>query len=148
MQKTLEVDAPPRPVHITGSRFLMGVAVNNLVDNALRHTPAGGMIRICVTSMPSIEVRDSGPGIPSDMRGKIFQRFWKGRESNHGAGLGLSIVRRVMSLIHGDVTISDAPEGGAQFTLSFREAAGPIQVTRAERARIDVEASFSNSRNQ
>jgi two-component system OmpR family sensor kinase len=53
------------------------------------------------------------------LREKIFERFWRGENSNEGAGLGLSIVRRIMDALNGSVTVSDAPEGGAQFSLVF-----------------------------
>jgi signal transduction histidine kinase len=120
--KTMEIEEPAAPVMIRGNRFAVTVALGNLIENALSHTPAGGLVRITVTSAPAIEVRDSGPGIPADMREKIFERFWKGENSKEGAGLGLSIVRRVMTALDGSVAISDAPEGGALFTLSFSAA--------------------------
>lgn len=123
--KNLEVEAPAGSVLIRGNAFVVAVAMSNLVENALHHTPAGGVVRIRVTATPSVEVRDSGLGIPPPMREKIFERFWKGEASTHGAGLGLAIVRRVMSAIHGSVAISDAPEGGAQFTLQFERGGLP-----------------------
>jgi signal transduction histidine kinase len=123
--KTMEIEEPAAPVMIRGNRFAVTVALGNLIENALSHTPAGGLVRITVTSAPAIEVSDSGPGIPADMREKIFERFWKGENSKEGAGLGLSIVRRVMTALDGSVAISDAPEGGAHFTLTFSAAAPP-----------------------
>jgi signal transduction histidine kinase len=57
------------------------------------------------------------------MREKIFQRFWRGQSGNDGAGLGLAIVRRIMHALSGTVSVADAPEGGAQFTLQFPVAA-------------------------
>ena len=97
----------------------MTAAIGNLVENALTHTPAGGVVRIRVTSGAAIDIEDSGPGIPVHLREKIFERFWKGDTGNEGAGLGLSIVRRVMSALNGSVSVSDAPQGGARFTLQF-----------------------------
>jgi signal transduction histidine kinase len=117
--KTMEIDEPTTPVGIRGNRFAVTVALGNLIENALSHTPAGGLVRITVTSAPAIEVRDAGPGIPAEMREKVFERFWKGENSKEGAGLGLSIVRRVMTALGGSVAVADAPEGGARFTLSF-----------------------------
>ena len=119
MHKALELDEPAAPVFISGNRFAVTVALGNLVENALNHSPAGGHVRIRVTSAPSVEVQDSGPGIPPSMREKIFERFWKGDQNKEGAGLGLSIVRRVMTALDGSVSVTDAPEGGAQFTLLF-----------------------------
>ena len=78
-----------------------------------------GGVRIRVTPEASVEVCDSGPGIPPQLREKVFQRFWRGESSAEGAGLGLSIVRRIMHALKGNVSVTDAPEGGAQFTLQF-----------------------------
>ena len=128
--KTMEIDEPAAPIVIRGNRFAVTVALGNLIENALSHTPAGGLVRIAVTPAPAIEVGDSGPGIPAELREKIFERFWKGENSKEGAGLGLSIVRRVMTALDGSVSIADAPEGGARFTLSF-SAAAPAGRTAA-----------------
>ena len=118
-RKMLELDEPPTPVFVAGNAFAVRVALGNLVENALSHTPAGGFVRIRITPAGSIDVEDSGPGIPADMRAKIFDRFWKGDNSKEGAGLGLSIVRRVMSALNGSVLVDDAAGGGARFTLQF-----------------------------
>jgi two-component system, OmpR family, sensor kinase len=69
--------------------------------------------------VPSLEICDSGPGIPPELREKIFERFWRGENSHGGAGLGLSIVRRIMEGLGGSVSVSDATGGGAQFSLIF-----------------------------
>jgi len=118
-KKTLEVDEPREPVMIQGNRFVVSVAISNLIENALNHTPAGTAVRIRVTPRQSVEVQDCGPGIPIQLREKIFERFWRGDCGNEGAGLGLAIVRRIMTAINGTVSVSDGPEGGAQFTLQF-----------------------------
>jgi signal transduction histidine kinase len=131
MQKTLEIDETAAPVIISANRFAVTVALGNVVENALSHSPVGGSVRIRVTPTPSIEVQDSGPGIPAPMREKIFERFWKGDQNKEGAGLGLSIVRRVMSALNGSVSVTDAPEGGAQFTLLFAPVAAEHPPSRA-----------------
>ncbi len=117
--KTLEVDEPPAPVFVRGNTHAVAAAVSNLIENALNHSPPGGAVRIRVTPTPSIEVLDSGPGIPPHMREKVFERFWRGESSREGAGLGLAIVRRIMLALRGDVSVSDAPGGGAMFSLQF-----------------------------
>ncbi len=122
MRKTLEVDEPIAPVLIRGNALVVTIAISNLVQNALRHSPTGESVRIRVTAGPSVEVCDCGPGVPTELRDKIFERFWRGQSSNEGAGLGLSIVRRIMSALKGGVSVTDAPEGGAQFTLHFSTA--------------------------
>ena len=121
--KTLEIDEPAGPVLAAGNRHAVTAALGNLIENALGHTPAGGVVRIRVGANATIDVEDSGPGIPLPLREKIFERFWKGDASREGAGLGLSIVRRVMSAQRGSVSVSDAPGRGARFTLQFMPAA-------------------------
>jgi len=118
-QKTLEVDAPAAPVFVRGNTHAVVAAVSNLIENALNHSPPGGAVKIRVTATPSIEVLDCGPGVPQHMREKIFERFWRGESSKEGAGLGLAIVRRIMRALRGDVSVADAPGGGAKFSLEF-----------------------------
>lgn len=117
--KTLEVDEPDEPVLILGNAMVINIAISNLIENAIKHSPSGSSVRIRVTSYFSIDVCDSGPGIPLEFREKVFQRFWRGESSGDGAGLGLSIVRRIMHALKGSVFVTEAPEGGAQFTLQF-----------------------------
>ena len=129
-QTDLEIDEPGEPIFVRGNRSVITVAITNLVENALNHTNAGGTVRIRVTPAPSVEVCDSGPGISPAVREKIFERFWRGENSKAGAGLGLSIVRKIMTALNGSISVADAPEGGARFTLLFppftaqRESAG------------------------
>ena len=118
-QKTLEVEEPEAPIMIRGNDFVVSVAISNLIENALHHTPPKKAVRVRVTSGPSVEICDSGPGVPADLRQKIFERFWRAEAGKEGAGLGLAIVRRIMEAVGGTVSVSDAPEGGAQFTLYF-----------------------------
>jgi signal transduction histidine kinase len=119
MHKTLEVEEPAAPVFIRGNGFVVNIAISNLIENALNHSPPGMAVRIRVTPGPSVEIRDSGPGIPAEFREKIFERFWRGEASKEGAGLGLAIVRRIMQALNGTVSFADADDGGAQFTLQF-----------------------------
>jgi signal transduction histidine kinase len=117
--KMLEVEEPAAPVFIRGNGFVVNIAISNLIENALNHSPPGKAVRIRVTSGPSVEISDSGPGIPAEFREKIFERFWRGEASKEGAGLGLAIVRRIMHALNGTVAVADARDGGAQFTLQF-----------------------------
>jgi two-component system sensor histidine kinase TctE len=128
-QKTLEVDEPTTPVFVRGNTHAVVAAVSNLIENALNHSPPGGAVKIRVTAGPSIEVLDSGPGVPPHMREKIFERFWRGESSREGAGLGLAIVRRIMRSLQGDVSVSDAPGGGARFSLEFPVFSATAQST-------------------
>jgi signal transduction histidine kinase len=146
-RKMLEVEEPGEPILVRGNRSAIAVGISNLVENALNHISAEGVVRIRVTATPSVEVCDSGPGIPLAMREKIFERFWRGENSKAGAGLGLAIVRKIMSALGGSVSVTDAPEGGAQFTLVFPAfAASDIPTTACRAAQLTVgRPGFSNA---
>lgn len=102
--------------------------LGNLLSNAVKYTPAGGRIEVS-TELPSrrtvdgegrlgIHVVDDGPGIPPDKREEIFGEFTRlAAVDRPGAGLGLSIARRIARLLGGDVTVDDRRERGSCFTL-------------------------------
>ena len=115
--KSIEVDEQVAPVVVRGNAWMLFNALNNLIENALLQTPCGQAVRLQITDEPAIAVIDAGPGVPPDMREKVFERFWSGARDKAGAGLGLSIVRRIMRLLDGSVSVTDAPGGGAVFTL-------------------------------
>ena len=109
-------------VVIRGNMEALGQALTNLIENALAHTPIGTNVEINVGDSlhPFMSVRDHGPGIPPEERDKVFQRFWRrDRHKGHGSGLGLSIVSRAVQAHQGQVTVHNAPDGGAVFTISF-----------------------------
>jgi signal transduction histidine kinase len=104
------------------------MAVTNLLDNALRYTPAGGEVELAVREDATgwrLAVSDTGPGLPPDERERVFDRFYRGRDSRApGSGLGLAIVREVARLHGGEVFIGDGPDGRG-LTVGFRLPAGP-----------------------
>jgi two-component system sensor histidine kinase BaeS len=98
--------------------------LGNLVDNALRHTPEGGTVRLGAgvdSGAVAINVEDSGPGIPAESIKRIFERFYRldsGRARiEGGSGLGLAIARKLAEAHGGTLTAENRPEGGARFTL-------------------------------
>lgn len=109
--QTLTVsEAAPRTIR--GDRDLIFQAVANLVDNAIKYTPADGRISVEAAGN-EIRVTDSGPGIPADAREDVFRRFRRleASRSTPGSGLGLSLVRAVAQLHDGAATLEDAAPG-------------------------------------
>ena len=97
-------------------------ALSNLLSNALRHTPPGGRVALGATLEAGqlvVDVSDSGPGIPPEHLGRIFERFYRapGQSAAGGVGLGLPIVREIVLAHGGSVEASNAPEGGARFRI-------------------------------
>ncbi len=97
-------------------------ALFNLLDNAVKYTPAGGTIHVAVKEYPmfaAIEVSDSGPGIPEEEQASIFQRFYRGaaHSQEDGVGIGLYLVRRIAQGQGGYVKVSSKPGEGSTFSL-------------------------------
>jgi two-component system sensor histidine kinase QseC len=88
----------------------------NLIDNAIRYTPAGGQVTVCLENpQPSrltVAISDTGAGILSSQRAHIFERFYRGENQNiQGSGLGLSIAQKVAQLHHVEIQLDDVPKG-------------------------------------
>lgn len=114
-------DAGSGAVH--GHREAIASALRNLIENAVRATPPYTIVRVTAGPGSRLSVEDSGPGIATDMQSKLFKRFAQGDRGIRGsAGLGLSIVQRIMDLHGGSVTLENKPEGGCRATLAFPEA--------------------------
>ncbi|MEO8144624.1 MAG: ATP-binding protein [Betaproteobacteria bacterium] len=105
-----------QPVAVRGDQHSLRILLRNLVDNAVRYTPAGGHIDVIATESggrAAMEVSDTGPGIPAAERQRVFARFYRlpgSRES--GSGLGLAIVRRIAEMHGAEVSLEDGDRGG------------------------------------
>ena len=142
-EHALAVSAPPGAI-VSGVRDELHRLVLNLMENALRHTDPGTAVRATIErdgGQVVLAVEDDGPGIPPELRDKVFERFYRGAgESSGSSGLGLSIVRAVAASHGGRVTLEEPLDGrGARFVVRLpalsasepeREpvpAAGPVQ---------------------
>lgn len=97
-------------------------AVFNLLDNAVKYTPAGGAVRVSASAyqmFSAIHVADNGPGIPEDEQPKVFQRFYRGSNNptEEGVGIGLHLVRQIAEGQGGYVKVSSKPGEGSTFSL-------------------------------
>lgn len=125
LQKQLEFDLETDPdARLTGQRDWLRVLMRNLVDNAVRYTPAGGRVRVRILRAPDgacrFEVADSGPGIPESARQEALARFHRLDQSGQtGSGLGLSIVARVAELHGAGLSLESASEGGLRVCVNF-----------------------------
>lgn len=128
---------PDETLWVWADRRRLRQVINNLVQNAIRHSPTGGTIELSVSVVSGgadgqqvcILVRDEGPGIPVEERERIFERLVRldpsrNRQSG-GQGLGLSIVLQIVEAHGGKVGVTDAPGGGAQFWVRLPMSAAP-----------------------
>jgi PAS domain S-box-containing protein len=127
----------PGPILVEADPEKISHVVFNLVANAFNATPDGGRISCrveTVTDRLLLTVSDTGPGIPSEMRQRIFERFQQGMEDHGqaraGTGLGLAIVKEFIELHGGTVTAGEAPGSGAIFQIELPTLAPPQAVVR------------------
>jgi two-component system sensor histidine kinase MprB len=113
-----EFRARLEPVALRGAPERLARAVNNLLDNAARHSVDCGTVEVTVDS-EGVHVRDHGSGIAEHDLPHVFERFYRGADARRreGSGLGLAIVKQVAEQHHGSVDAVNCPDGGALFTL-------------------------------
>ncbi|TCV90700.1 sensor histidine kinase [Sulfurirhabdus autotrophica] len=109
-------------IHLRVDRQLIAQALSNLFDNALKYVPEGGTLQLRASqkdNIVEIVLEDNGPGIPPEMREKIFERFSRIDPSRtlSGSGLGLALVRAFIELHNGSVDVYESPLGGAAFRI-------------------------------
>lgn len=125
-QVRLEFQLIGEPPTVGVDPIRMEQIITNLMGNALRFTPADGMVKLEISSQDDtvfIRVQDTGPGIPEDALPFIFERFYRADKSRNrgegGSGLGLAIARQLARAHNGDLTASNRENGGAEFCLSL-----------------------------
>jgi heavy metal sensor kinase len=110
----------------TGDRVMLRQALLNLVDNAIKYSPSGGQIEIRVGQNAdeiSIDVTDTGPGIPADLQSRVFDRFYRVDKArsrqNGGTGLGLAIAKWAVEVNGGRLTLEPAGGAGSRFRIAL-----------------------------
>lgn len=123
------------PARLLGDPDRLKRVVTNLVENAIKFTDEGS-VRVGVMRRDAdhwtIQVRDSGLGIPAEVQSRIFEAFWQinstaTHDSNRGVGLGLSIVRQLVTLMKGEISVESMPDSGSTFTVTL-----PIEEEMSE----------------
>jgi signal transduction histidine kinase len=144
---TLTLDAAGEAAAVEADGHLLGRALENLLDNAVRFTPAGGEVRLRWRTLGErlvFSVSDTGPGIPPQDLPRLFDPLFRSETSRNrqtgGAGLGLTIARRVLQAHGGDLTAANGATGGAVFTAVLPAVAdrdGPSAPSEADRTPRD-----------
>jgi two-component system OmpR family sensor kinase len=112
--------ARDEPLAIVGDPDALRILIDNLVDNALRHAPAGSAVDVAVTADGTVAVEDRGPGLPPAELEAVFERFRRGRDaSGIGSGLGLAIVRRIAQRHGGRARLVNRGGGGLRAEVVF-----------------------------
>lgn len=126
VEKKIEIELTPPPTYFTvmGNDISLGILIRNVVDNAIRYTPTNGEIKVQILNSEDaiiFRVTDTGPGVPVELRERIFERFYRiiGTTAP-GSGLGLAIVSQIAELHHAHISLSTPSTGiGLQFDVAF-----------------------------
>lgn len=123
-QIDIELKPPPSESIVFGNETALGILIRNIVDNAIRYTPMHGEINVAILNKDNktlLRITDSGPGIPVELRERVFERFYRilGTKSA-GSGLGLAIVHQIADLHRAIIHLSTPGNGfGLQFDVVF-----------------------------
>jgi two-component system sensor histidine kinase KdpD len=118
----------PEDLTVDADRELLGLALRQLLDNALKYSPSASTIEVRAQDKGAVEivVRNSGSVIPEREQARVVERFYRGAQARHipGTGMGLAIVQQIARAHGGTLTIASSPEAGSAFTLSLPRGAG------------------------
>lgn len=120
----IELIATAEDATIMGYPTAISILIRNLVDNAIRYTPHGSLVQVSIDEEKDkliLKVSDNGPGIPSELHGRVFERFFRvlGNKST-GSGLGLGIVQQIVEIHDAEITLSSPPVGtGLEVKIVF-----------------------------
>ncbi len=125
-EKNLDVDIDlDEGVFITSDESLLSIVWNNLLNNAIKYTPEGGRISICMkksgTDGAVVTVADNGCGMSEEVVRHMFDKFYQGDTSHasNGNGLGLAMVKRVMELLDAKISVESSPGNGSTFRVEL-----------------------------
>jgi signal transduction histidine kinase len=121
--KEVRIIVDPTPAMVLGDAARLRQLVMILVDNAIRHSPAGGEVRVAVRlngSSALLDVEDQGKGVTAEDMPHIFERFWRSSGApSGGTGLGLAIAKWIVDRHQGSIVVSNRPTGGAMFRVQL-----------------------------
>jgi two-component system sensor histidine kinase GlrK len=146
----VRLDVRVEDITLVADRGKIRLILENLVSNAVKYSPKGGTIHVrarVAGAQVILDVADSGPGIPPEDRGHIFDAFYTGRASRStavkGTGIGLSVVLEFVSAHNGTVEIVDGEFPGAHFRITMPVSAttGGQPVTTVTKAKAHARAA-------
>ena len=125
-KKNLELNCDFDDVNIISSKSLLEIVWNNLISNAIKFTPDNGKIDITLKRIDKnveIKVADTGCGMTSEVGAKIFEKFYQGdtSHSTQGNGLGLALVKKVIDILGGEISVQSEINKGSTFTILLKD---------------------------
>ncbi len=128
-ERSVRIVVDPEPAPVLGDPVRLRQLVTILVDNAIRHSPAGGEVRVAVRGgrLASLSVEDDGPGISAEDLPRVFDRFWRAPGAPAGGtGLGLAIAHWIVERHDGRIRVANRSGGGARFEVDLPGTPNPV----------------------
>ena len=125
VQKDIELDVELERVSYLGNEQMMRHVWDNLISNAVKFSPQGGIVKLRLTQKARkliFTIEDQGHGLSEEAQKHIFDKFYQ-EDSSHkqeGSGLGLALVKRILTIEKGQITAENIPDGGCRFTVTLR----------------------------
>ena len=124
-QKEIELDVELERVSYLGNEPMMRHVWDNLISNAVKFSPQGGTVKLRLSRKLQkliFTIEDQGPGLSKEAQKHIFDKFYQADSSHkqEGNGLGLALVKRILTIEKGQITAENIPEGGCRFTVTLR----------------------------
>lgn len=125
LQKDIELDVDLDRVSYVGNESMMRHVWDNLISNAIKFSPEGGVVKLRLTRKLrklTVTVEDQGPGLSAEAQKHIFDKFYQADTSHkqEGNGLGLALVKRILTIEKGQITAENISDGGCRFTVTLR----------------------------
>lgn len=124
LEKQIEFQVDMENISYTGNEGLLMQIWNNLLDNAIKFSPVKGTIAVCLTKEEKqviFVISDEGPGIPDEVKNRMFDKFYQadGSHKSEGNGLGLALVKRILDLNQGTIMAENRDYGGCEVTVTL-----------------------------
>lgn len=121
-KKNIEIDADLDRISYNGNELMLYHVWSNLISNATKFSPENGMIKLSLKQDEGkivFYIEDNGPGLSEEAKKHLFDKFYQGDSSHkqEGNGLGLSLVKRILSIENGSIQVENLPDGGCRFTV-------------------------------
>ena len=125
VQKDIELDVELEKTTYLGNEQMMRHVWDNLISNAVKFSPVGGIVKMKLTKTAEgiiFTIEDEGPGLSEEAQKHIFDKFYQGDTSHkeEGNGLGLALVKRILTIEQGEISAENLPKGGCCFTVKLK----------------------------